>query len=116
MKPQTGTSQVSVMTHILRFHPHPGRQDMDPAGRSHAGHHSVNTGTLAQSDCGDPVGLCRVWVAVVELIGKQMLWSTALGGAGHKGHWSHVHICSSTCAHGRGRGLILDPGQDLCFS
>lgn len=30
MKPQTDTSQVSVMTRILCFRPYPGRQDMDP--------------------------------------------------------------------------------------
>lgn len=70
---------------------------MDPAGRSHAGCCSVNTGTLAQSDCGDSVGLSGVWAAMVELVGKQMLWSPALGAAGHEGHWSHVHTSSSTC-------------------
>jgi len=70
-KPQTGTPQVSVTTGILCFHPRPRRQDMDPAGRSHAGRCSVNTGTSAQSDGGDPVGLCWVWVAVVELTGKR---------------------------------------------
>lgn len=45
-----------------------------------------------------------------------MLWSPALGVAGHEGHWNHIHTCSSTCAHGKGRGLVLDPGQVLCFS
>lgn len=89
---------------------------MDPAGGFHTGRCSVNTGTSAQSDCWDPVGLCWVWVAVMELIGRQMLRSLALGTAGHKGYWSHIHICSSTCAHGEGRGLILDLGEDLCFS
>lgn len=116
MKPQTVTFQVSVITCTLRFHSHPRRQDIDPEGRSHAGCCRVNTGISAQSDCRDPVGLCRVWVAVVELIGKEMLWSPALGAAGHEGHWSHVHICSSTCGHRRGSTMILGPGQDLCFS
>lgn len=75
IKPQTGTSQVSVMTCTLHFHPHPRRQDMDLAGGFHTGCCSVNTGTSAQSDCWDPVGLCWVWVAVVELTGRQMLRS-----------------------------------------
>lgn len=51
---------------------------MDLAGGFHAGCCSVNTGTSAQSDCWDPVGLCWVWVAVVELTGRQMLRSWVL--------------------------------------